>query len=590
MTDARHLERLGPRSGNGKYSNMEHKNTDRLRLRHWAAFWRQGSMEPIANAPLHVPKNGAAPEFDLDRIKRLARGTKWEEPLQQVLRFVYDEQFIDELVAKWLQAHPADATTQITKGLSTREVDVITTSDYFAEISPERLTALGGICGARFLRRGEPEKARNRLLTWTSLLNAAIEEEYARVKSSITDTLIFASAIRPGDKCRTFDVTASFFGFKFPLGVSKYCATKMKRNGKLFIPLRLPMGYRPSAELNQLVMCILAETACNATTGEAPHYHCHVDNVAIFGKMVNDAATQFITEATRCNMNITEDDPTTFIGMQIDYETAAVAVSKKTLAKLASTKQFTSGSSTFEKQYQLFALCVHMSRILRFPLPAVYTIFKYIRRRLATLRTAEEIVTVWPSITQTWNKWITALSHNKPTKHWKVSGSPSLTVFSDASLIGYGGVIVHNNTVYEVQGRWQGKFQSDDINRLEILALHRTLLHANNIVHLSGKHVIAFVDNTSTIHMARKGNSASFDCAKAVGTLITDLAKMDVANIAIGYIHTSKNPADTLSRVFQEGVADAKVRVSKKEFQLPPDLGAVVAESVKLPDATYAFG
>ena len=528
--------------------------------------------------------------FDTVRITSLARGTPHEQKWCTLLRFVEDGEFVDKLVRAYLDTvdFQFDATSRLT---TDQESAILQATTFFKTIDP----ALVIRHGARFLLRGEAEKHRNRLLTWTALLNEAVLQspEYVSIQSSIRDTLEAAQQLRPKMFAKAMDIDKAFFGFKIHPMIQLHAATQLTHSNCTVVPTRLPMGYRPAAELCSLALIIITEAA----TKNVPDVttFVHVDNVRLAStnrKSTKAAKRNFLAICNSIGMKCSDTDAKTFLGMQTNYRTACVNLNAKQLRRIRDATYDALQSAPFRTFYTAFCRLLHMSRLLRFPIATIYPIIKFVRKRLSTLPTADSATNLWSSLKPIWNKWTTLLLANNTTRHHPNTYKDfPMTLFTDASTRGWGAVLISPDGVIECQGRWQQAHTSKDIAYLEIQAIARALQHFLTTNVTLSKHLLIAVDSTTASHVIVKGHSASYACNKALIEVQSLLHQHAITDIAMAYIHTSANPADYLSRFDLTRLRRSAAVVTP----LPPALerlGREVAEGqrcVRLPETAYSL-
>jgi hypothetical protein len=202
---------------------------------------------------------------------------------------------------------------------------------------------------------------------------------------------------------------------------------------------------------------------------------------------------------------------------------------------------------------------------------------------------------VWTEAKKVWTHWIKKLKEKKPACHSNRNATqPATWVYTDASLTGWGAVFFTNGVCFELQGRWETRadgtaYESKDINMLEMRAVQHAIAQGSTRLAL-GTTIHVIVDNTSIIHIARKGISPSFDCNEALKDVMRAARKAHIEHIAMSYVSTRDNPADRLSRIFEgEGC--------KKEswMQLEPKWAERMADQrawchMPLPAEFYALG
>ena len=122
----------------------------------------------------------------------------------------------------------------------------------------------------------------------------------------------------------------------------------------------------------------------------------------------------------------------------------------------------------------------------------------------------------------------------------RVVQRPSITIITDASLSGYGGVLISANTFSTYAGCWALQYH---INILEMFAVEKMLKRFarrhNSISILS--------DNTTVINILRRGHSSTAVLNNAVIRIYQWVLERDIS-FQISYVPKWMNPADAMSR------------------------------------------
>ncbi|MCX6882202.1 MAG: hypothetical protein NTV12_06830, partial [Verrucomicrobia bacterium] len=202
--------------------------------------------------------------------------------------------------------------------------------------------------------------------------------------------------------------------------------------------------------------------------------------------------------------------------------------------------------------------CVFAARVLKIPLCGYYNVLKFIRRRGSAFANDElklqDPADVWPSINKLWHDLVQRLQKNRPIQHGKSHPEHEpITIVSDASITGYGAALFYRGRVYTTAGKWpHDRFICDDINELEMRAVEeattafKDIIH--DIIHQSeiAPSVVILVDNSSTMHVLRKGHAREFAFNEATSRVLSGLAGL--GDVFCGWISTHINPVDPLSR------------------------------------------
>ncbi|CAG2188300.1 unnamed protein product [Mytilus edulis] len=125
-------------------------------------------------------------------------------------------------------------------------------------------------------------------------------------------------------------------------------------------------------------------------------------------------------------------------------------------------------------------------------------------------------------------------------------GSPQIVIQTDASLLGWGGILSDN----EIGGRWTDEESKNHINYLEILAIYYTL---KSFLHLIiNKHVKVLTDNTTAVaYISNMGGTKSIDC-NTISRQIWLFCKDNDIWLTCTHIAGKENLADKKSREFDD--------------------------------------
>ena len=130
------------------------------------------------------------------------------------------------------------------------------------------------------------------------------------------------------------------------------------------------------------------------------------------------------------------------------------------------------------------------------------------------------------------------------------------TIYTDASFLGYGGVVVDNNNHrrkrHTIRGFWSRHEDDKSINVLEMMAVHRTLKAVVKHLQWDSLNIELFVDNITTMVYINKGSGRYPHLAK-ISIMIHQLLEANNLNVVCRYVNTKDNVlADQLSRWKQD--------------------------------------
>lgn len=451
-----------------------------------------------------------------------------------------------------------------------------TDKDWMSDVSPEDLKILEDADiieaidakGVKHVGRlffvDEPHKGRRRPIFWPRELN-----DYTNPPTPpLRDIVDAALDILPNSWAVCFDLVSSFFQVKYAHHVKGHFAIKTPHGCYAF--KRMVMGARSSPECMEVITQILAhEAVARAGTAATIQIRTHIDNVRFLGankSHVESTARAFLTICKEASVAI-NDEPLVnqahqhgeFLGMTFDYQKGTVCMSQKSLTKLDTREAFIDDQqSTFAEILSLFGSCVFASRVLRIPLAGYYNILKFIRRRGSSFSTGElkleDAAEVWPSVQRLWHDLVRRLRKNAPVRHG--GSSPSLEpiiLVTDASVTGFGGALFFRGRVETYSGRWPTTRRCDDINALEMSAVEKCASHFQGILaqiyeaeSANPPSLVVLVDNSSTMHVLRKGHAREFEFNEATEKALSALSGN--GDVFCGWISTLQNPVDCLSR------------------------------------------
>lgn len=224
---------------------------------------------------------------------------------------------------------------------------------------------------------------------------------------------------------------------------------------------------------------------------------------------------------------------------------ASIRAAPKAIAKLKKAAQAVCDNErpSVRMWLRLLGSLMWISGVAEVNIARYYLALKFFRRRGYT-STLEAPLKLWPCAIRN----LRDFSANKPRTH-RTDIEHRATVFSDASLTGFGGVCVDGGTVAIICGAWPS-IGSNHINALEACALISVLSFA--LDHFprwstSPTQLDIFVDNTTLHGVTRRGYSPAF-LANEAALAITEIL-LPVARWRIHWMSTKDMPADPASRV-----------------------------------------
>ena len=148
-------------------------------------------------------------------------------------------------------------------------------------------------------------------------------------------------------------------------------------------------------------------------------------------------------------------------------------------------------------------------------------------------------------------------------------GPPSLTISTDASLMGWG---AHSGSL-QVAGTWSGPWLKRHINILELEAVRRALLHFQNLA--LSQRVLVRTDNTTVVaYINRQGGTHSIPLWTLTKTLLLWCQQRDITLKAVHLPGKLNTIADLLSRL----------STSPTEWSLHPEVTRKIWQAFGTPD------
>ena len=398
-------------------------------------------------------------------------------------------------------------------------------------------------------------KVRRRHIMWPKDVNEAVHR--SNFVSKIPDTL--EAALLPSSlkfiKC--YDLVRGFYQVSLPASVRAQYAVRVRTpDGAVctIAPTRLPMGvsYAPDV-LQGLLIAIVDEIE---STFPGVKGFVFIDNVRLAAptpELLESASDYWDRRAEEEGIVYRPEPTETFLGMDFDFQstdgdTFPVRPSQKSRDAIQSQRSLLDADSPeFGAVRELFSRCVYAARVMRLPLAKYYAIFKFMRRHLSKGTSPTARINIWSSALGTWKAWIKLILSAKFVAHPVAGDADPSILFTDASLSGWGAVLVHDNGIFEAAGRWPRSkpFKSGDMGMLETAAVRRAAFSFRR--HLANaKAISVVVDSTTAGFALAKGASPSFAVNQEVLGTLAELPGH--AHISTSYIRSEDNPADGPSR------------------------------------------
>ncbi|EPY37483.1 TcC31.12 [Angomonas deanei] len=351
------------------------------------------------------------------------------------------------------------------------------------------------------------------------------------------------------------DLKASFYQVPVP-ETARHLFRCMMEDGTVYEFARIPMGYRASPEIMQLLTSVIAgvPSVVQEQFRAPPSVKVEVwiDNIRITGSRedVQTWTESVISNAGEGGVTLGEVERLvtqyTFIGVHFNHDNHTVKLGEKTQRRLREAVSFQ--DMTVRELEAFGSRAVYAASVLGITLFRFYFFFKFVRRVLSMLN--HGYITLQDRLE--WSKgklfWATQLRDtlvaNTPRVIVAYSPEPRVTLVSDASFQGWGAILfVENGPVYIAGSRWEST--PNEINSMEARAL---LLGILSFLHHLPKHIRILIDNTSVLGAIRKGVSTSGALSYELQEVADVLNKRSI-QAEYRYIKSENNPADAPSRL-----------------------------------------
>ena len=403
----------------------------------------------------------------------------------------------------------------------------------------------------------KPTGLRQRFILWTREANDCLDEAGYEAKVPLGHVSQYLSAVE--QECGSVrDLRCGFFQVEIPMEARRNFRF-LDDAGVWWELTRLPMGHSCAPELMHTITAVIGgdtdyvrdEYAMKEVT-----VHTWIDGVRLCGTRgdVVTATKRMDARAANCRVTWKPEDSVTasesyvFIGVSFEHAKNSVTPSPKLIKKLFSVELSVASASTLES---LAGRLLHATAIAGVFPGKFWFAVKFLRRLSNALNTGRRLpkdsVTIPPSVRKELASWRSAVC--EPRIFTPPSPHSSLSIFIDASLSGWGGVIVdrRDNELDIVGASWDSQESKLHINELEALALRNTIAAIPHSA--AGGKVDVWVDNTSVVGVARKKICAASKILNdAVVHALTHLEHLRCA-VALQWISTKLNPADKPSRV-----------------------------------------
>lgn len=318
----------------------------------------------------------------------------------------------------------------------------------------------------------------------------------------------------------------------------------------------LAMGFRPSCEVaNALTTSIAELPSCDPTA-------TIVDNVLYTGtySASETAARDFLMRCDTVKAVVKDRNPRIqqtyeFCGEAYCHKNKTRALTKKTTAKTAFILELLKRDALTTRQWMsIYGILQYAAGVLRIHLAKYHTAMRflaslYVGNDWWTPQRLRRRVTPQPEVRAQLHEWASICRTNNPVPVWTPEKEVDLTIYVDASALGWGAVSITPEGEWRTaQQRWKpehhiGRRLQESVDA-EPLAIK--LAVAAFVTARAHHHVRIYTDHESLVFAAKKtvGRTASYS------HLLQFLDAFTTTTFELLHVNGSLNPADTLSRQF----------------------------------------
>ncbi|KAF5214758.1 hypothetical protein ECC02_012608 [Trypanosoma cruzi] len=350
------------------------------------------------------------------------------------------------------------------------------------------------------------------------------------------------------------DLKASFFQVSLPRETRHLFRCRVE-DGTLVELTRLPMGYKASPEILQIITSAIAgvTTVVHRLWAAPPLVRIDVwiDNIRISGSNSDFKLweAQVLRNADSCHASMGEERESgathyTFLGVQFDHTHRAVSLSEKFVRSVCAMPAF--NSLTIAEMEVMASRFLYTAAILGTRLCDYYFFIKAVRRRLSALNRGivqETSPANLPPSAVGLGERLRHIIENNRKRIINPTEKASAAIITDASLHGWGAVFLPDSGDVKIAGgKW--KRRPFLIMQAEARAV-RLALSAFSAILPSTMDV--WVDNTSLQGAANKGSSKSHAMTWELQRIYEFLDSRGI-QATFGYVRSAENPADGISR------------------------------------------
>ena len=393
---------------------------------------------------------------------------------------------------------------------------------------------------------------RQRFILWTKAQNNKLTSDIYVPYVPLKHVSHYLGAVHSEvASCRDFKT--GFYQISIPVESRPFFAF-YDSSGKSFALTRLPMGHVCAPELMNTIAAVVAGDPLFVLEQHAERdvsIHWWIDNIRLFGprQAVQAATSRMDDLARRAGVTWKPSDSIDcstcyeFLGVLFSHKKKTVGLGTKIKRKLRSTCLSSLTASQLES---LGGRLLHASTVSGVSPGRYWFALKYLRRITNYLNRGvfrvQDVLKIPHSVEKELISWISSVQIEREIIPKEKKGKTA-DVFVDASLQGWGGVVVWDTGELVIVGSSWPPGESRHINVLEADALGQTLNGISEADHLS-----IWVDNTTVCGAFRKKmcvrSHAINECLMSAVNSLSSLK----CSYNLEWVSTKYNPADVPSR------------------------------------------
>lgn len=405
----------------------------------------------------------------------------------------------------------------------------------------------------------KPSGIRRRFIAWPKGKN---EDEFYIPEVPLQHVSNYLNAVRqPG--AALFDLKASFYQIALP-EKARSVFRMLGEDGVCYELIRLPMGYRISPELMQLLVSALSGDSSVVRDGfQAPasvKVDVWIDNIRVSGSEKEVRTLSSVIERRAALGGVTFGEVShfttdyTFIGVHFNHLSGTVSLAEKTLQRVRTAAPW--DSMTLSQLESFASRCLFGAAVLGFSIFQYYFFFKFVRWKLSQLNRGlvdiNDVADISLEALRAGSSLKQRLCDNTPRAITEFPSRVESVLVTDASNSGWGAVLFLNNGGVHVAGqRWQESeaLLPPDFDKIHISQKEaRAILYG--LVSFEDKLPDAlkiYCDNTAVYCSAKKGSSKNEGIALNCAAIDSFLNSRHI-DATFSYIRSDHNIADLPSR------------------------------------------